>query len=284
LWLIAGAGFTGKRLALRLGAAGDDVIALGRTAPDIDHPNVECRAVDAADPEALAGLVPRACVVVNSVPPTPGNTAPERNLAAAAAGARRAVYLSSTGVYPPGDGGWVDEESPVGPAAGGRGEARLAAETAFMNAAAEAGVEAVALRIGGIYGPGRGVHARLARGNFRVLGAGDTPVNRIHVDDLCAIIEAAGRVEPLVRPVYTVADDAPTPSREVGDGVAAMMSLPPPPSVPLDQVPPHVAAMLGANRRVSNRRAKDELGVTLRYPSWREGVAACLAEERLSGA
>ena len=61
-----------------------------------------------------------------------------------------------------------------------------------------------------------------------------------------------------------------------------MMNCEPPPSVPVDEVPRHVAAMLGANRRVRNQRMKAELGVELAYPTWREGIAACLVEEGLS--
>src|SRR5690606_29572780 len=147
--------------------------------------------------------------------------------------------------------------------------ARLAAETALLDDARARGVEAVSLRASGIYGPERGVHARLLAGTYRVVGAGDTFVNRIHVDDLVATIIAAALVRPLPRSIYNVADDLPETSRAHADAVADALGVPRPPSVPASEVEPWVRAMLTANRRVSNARIKDELGVTLAYPTWR---------------
>jgi nucleoside-diphosphate-sugar epimerase len=274
-WLIIGCGYTGTHLANRLAAAGDPVIATrrGDFPPGLDG-RVQRRRADLADPGTLAGWIPAGAVIVHAAPPAdddPG--AGERALvaAAAAAGAARIVYVSSTGVYGPGDGGWVNEDTPVGPAA-----PRLIAETALLDAAAAAGVEAVALRASGIYGPGRGLVARMRAGTYRVVG-GDTWVNRIHVHDLASAIIAAGTIAQLPRRIYTVADDHPVTGRDHAGAVAAALGLPPPPVVALADVDPRTAAMLGANRRIANRRLKQELGVTLRYPTFRESLAEELA-------
>lgn len=255
------------------------VVAIRRNPAALDGLDeaVECVAVDIEDEAArpaLVAAIPRGAVVVDSVPPGDRDHLGERNLVAAAseAGAARLVYLSSTGVYGRADGGWVDEETPVDPL-GPRGAQRLDAETAALDAATQTGLEAVALRIAGIYGPGRGVVARMRAGTYRIIGDGDTYVSRIHVHDLCTTIIAAGLVSPLPRRIYTVADDEPTTSREYADAVAQAIGSPPAPAVPLAEVSTSVAAMLSADRRVSNRRIKDELGVRLRYPSWREGLA-----------
>jgi nucleoside-diphosphate-sugar epimerase len=173
----------------------------------------------------------------------------------------------------------VDETTRPAPAAA-RGSARLAAETEVLTAAAARGVDAVSLRIVGIYGPGRGVHARLAAGSYRVVGDGAALVCRIHVDDLVAAIVAVGDAETVPSRIYNVADDAPTPSADHADRVAAMLGLPPPPRVPASQVSAEVLAMLAADRRVDNRRLKRELGWAPRYPDAVAGVAAALAEER----
>jgi nucleoside-diphosphate-sugar epimerase len=186
------------------------------------------------------------------------------------------VYLSSTGVYPPSpDGAWIDEDVEPAPA-GPRGAARLAAETALLDAARDAGVEAVILRIAGIYGPGRGVPARLRAGSYQIVGEGNTFVCRVHVDDIASAVIAAGTADPLPGRVFNVCDDEPAPSSEVADETARMLGVAAPPRVPLDQVSPDVATMLTANRRVSNRRLREVLGVTLRDPTWREGFPATI--------
>jgi hypothetical protein len=52
--------------------------------------------------------------------------------------------------------------------------------------------------------------------------------------------------------------------------------MPAPPRVDASTVSAEVAGMLTADRRIANRRMKEELGVALRYPSWRDGLADLL--------
>jgi nucleoside-diphosphate-sugar epimerase len=278
-WVIIGCGYTGARLGRRLAADGCAVVITRRTAAAAADtaraigPGVVGFALAVEDPAALAErVVPGAAVVIASPPSS--DPAGERALidAAAGAGAARAVYLSSTGVYPASpDGAWMDEDTPPSPT-GPRGAARLAAETATLDAAAARGLDAIALRIAGIYGPGRGLAARLRAGSYRIVGAGDSFVSRVHVDDLVSAIIAAGTVDPLPFHLANVADDEPAPSADVADELARALGLPPPPRVSLDDADPDAVAMLTANRRVSNRRLVDGLGVALRYPTWREGM------------
>jgi nucleoside-diphosphate-sugar epimerase len=105
-----------------------------------------------------------------------------------------------------------------------------------------------------------------------VVGDGALWTSRVHVEDLLAVIRAAAHG----RGVYNVADDAPTTARAHADGVAAALGLPPAPSVPISSVSAEVAEMFLGNRRISNDRMKRELGVTLCYPSWRDGLQALL--------
>jgi nucleoside-diphosphate-sugar epimerase len=285
-WWIVGAGYTGQRLAAALLAAGErvDVTRRGDAAAAALGAALGCpaRGVDLDRPATVAGACPPGATAVLLSPPAAVPSG-ERALIAelARAGARRLVYVSSTGVYPPGDGGWVDEEVAPAPPPGGHGARRLAAERALATPA----VELAILRAAAIYGPGRGVHARLRAGTYRVLGAGDGWVSRIHVDDLVAAIVAAGRAAPLPHAVVNAADDAPTTSRQHGDEVAALLGLPPPPSIEPAAASPEARAMLGANRRIDNRRLKALLAPAgLRYPTWREGTLAALAEEARSSA
>jgi nucleoside-diphosphate-sugar epimerase len=173
------------------------------------------------------------------------------------------VVLSTTGVYPRGDGGWVDEDTPAAPE-GERGRARLAAEQIYLSAR-----DSIVLRISAIYGPGRGVHERLRAGSYRVPGDGQNWISRIHVDDLVSAIIAAGEQTSIPRRVYAIADDLPCRARDHADGLAACLGLPPPPSVPMAELSPLAAELAGSNRRIRNARMKAELGVQLAYPTWR---------------
>jgi nucleoside-diphosphate-sugar epimerase len=165
-------------------------------------------------------------------------------------------------VYGPAGGAWVDESWPVAPHTRA-GRARAAAE-------AELGRFAVALRVAGIHGPGRGLVERIRAGTYRVIGDGSAHVSRIHVVDLVEAIVRAGRSQ--VAGPINIAEDDPAPIGEVADAVAAHFGLPPPPRVPADAVDPEVSGMLTADRRIANARMKNELGVVLRYPSWRRSI------------
>lgn len=297
-WIIIGCGYTGTRLARRLLTAGAQVWATRRTPDatrmlageigDLAGGRLQALALDLAADGAdgqLSTWMPAGAILVDAAPPAAGSTDGEARLVtcAHATGARRIVYVSSTGVYPPGDGSWTDEDAPVGPTSD-QGRARLAAESEILERARACGIEAVALRAAGIYGPGRGVPTRLHLGNYRIIGDGDTFVCRIHVDDLVTIILAAAMAPALPRAVYNVADDEPETSRSYAYAVADILGVPRPPSVPPSAVDPWVATMMRANRRIANGRVKEELGVTLAYPTWREGLAQVMAEEGIPAA
>ncbi|MEZ4401046.1 MAG: NAD-dependent epimerase/dehydratase family protein [Kofleriaceae bacterium] len=263
-WVVIGAGYTGARLVAALTARGDVVVATRRTAAP------GARVVELAQPATLAGLLVAGDVVVVLAPPIDAAGTGEQALAAAAAaaGVARLVYVSSTGVYGAADGAWVDETFPLAPLTAS-GRARVAAEAAI----ASGPTSTVVLRPAGIYGPDRGVLARLRAGSYRIVGDGTTMVSRVHVDDLVDAIIRAGDA-PGPGPVYNVADDEPCTSATLGDEAARALVLPLPPRVPLTAVDAEVAGMLTADRRVANGRLKRDLGWAPRYPSWRTALAA----------
>jgi nucleoside-diphosphate-sugar epimerase len=129
----------------------------------------------------------------------------------------------------------------------------------------------VRLRVAGIYGPGRSVIARLQAGTYRIVGDGTTQLSRVHVDDVVTCILAAGDAAT-PGPIYNVADDDPSPAREVALDAAVLLGVPPPPTVPLSAVDAETAGMLTADRRIDSSRIKRELGVHLRYPTWRAAL------------
>ncbi|CAN5283417.1 SDR family oxidoreductase [soil metagenome] len=221
----------------------------------------EARAVDLAQ---RCEAAPDGSIVVCCAPPGGDPAAEISNLTALAIGASKLIYVSSTGVYAPGGGAWVDESWPLAPATA-TGRARLAAERALPD-------RALVLRAAGIYGPGRGLVDRLRAGTYRIVGDGSAHVSRIHVDDLVTIILAAAR--STATGAFNCADDDPAAIGELADTLAAKLGVPPPPRVPIESVSAEVAGMLGADRRISNARVKRELAVTLTHPSARAGDVA----------
>lgn len=264
-WWILGCGYTGTALARALVRSTPEVVITrrdGEAARALAATlGVRGQAAQLADLRGLA--IPAAAIVVCTAPPGDDPAGEIAGLLAAARDAARIVYVSSTGVYGPGGGAWVDETWPVAPITGS-GRARAAAEAAL----ARSPVPWVSLRAAGIYGPGRGLVERVRAGTYRIVGDGTGHVARIHVADLVAAIVAAGT--STVTGAINAADDDPAPIGMVADEVAARLGLPPPPRVPVTSVSPEVAGMLTADRRIANHRLRGELGVALRYPSWRD--------------
>ncbi len=267
-WVILGAGYTGSALAARLVGDGQRVIVTRRSpgaaiAAALPHGNAAMGiAMNLAEPDSL--VFPPDAIVVCLAPPGPDPAAEVAALVTKCRGCERLVYVSSTGVYPPANGAWVDESWPIEPLTAA-GRARAAAESALPP-------DAISLRVAGIYGPGRGLVARIRAGTYRIIGDGSAHVSRIHVDDLVDAIIRAGATT-FAGPV-NIADDDPAPIGEVADTIAARLGLPPPPRVAPSSVDPEVAGMLTANRRIANARMKNGLGVRLRWPSWRSQLDA----------
>jgi nucleoside-diphosphate-sugar epimerase len=258
-WVIVGCGYTGCELARRLVADGHDVIATRRGAAHAaelaGQLGVRGIALDLDLAQPLPAL-PRGAIVACLAPP---GVDPGGELARLAAACDRLIYVSSTGVYGAGGGAWVDETWPLAPLTR-EGTARVAAERALPP-------NAVAIRAAGIHGPGRGLVDRLRAGTYRVIGDGRAHVSRIHVADLAQAIARAGERPEVTGPV-NAADDAPDPIGVVADTLAERLGVPPPPRV--EPATPELAGMLLADRRIANARMKRELGVVLRYPSWRD--------------
>jgi hypothetical protein len=186
---------------------------------------------------------------------------------------RGIAYLSSVGVYGDYGGAWVDERTIPHPGHE-RAVNRLKAEAAWMKLADRKDVSLRVFRIAGIYGPGRNPLVNLAEGKaHRVVRPGQV-FNRIHVADIAATL-AASLTQPGPR-IYNVADDEPAPPQDVIAYAAGLMGLPLPPEISLEEadLSPMARSFYEGNRRVTNRRIKDELRVQLRYPTYREGLSA----------
>jgi nucleoside-diphosphate-sugar epimerase len=186
-------------------------------------------------------------------------------------------YLSTVGVYGDFDGAWVDEDTVPKPGSE-RTARRLKAEQDWLDFGAANGRTVQVFRLAGIYGPGRSAIDDMADGTARRIVKPGQIFNRIHVDDIAGVLEAAASGAG-VHSVYNVADGEPAPPQDVVAYAAALMGLAPPPEIPFAdaQLSPMGQSFYSESRRVRNRRLRDDLGVDLAYPSYREGLAAILA-------
>ena len=190
--------------------------------------------------------------------------------------ARWLGYLSTTGVYGDHGGGWVDETMLVRPSQV-RSIDRLAAERAWQAAGLEAGAAVDVFRLPGIYGPGRSAIDQVKAGTARRIDKPGQVFSRIHVEDIAATVLAA-MAHRSPGAIYNVADDLPAPNSDVIAYACELLALPVPSLIPWNQAAPMMSAMARSfyaeNRRVRNHRIKQELGVALRYPTYREGLQA----------
>lgn len=194
-------------------------------------------------------------------------------------GARWLGYLSTTGVYGGHDGGWVDETTPT-LATQPRSLQRLAAEQGWRDVAAETGATLDILRLPGIYGPGRSTLDRVRAGTAQRIDKPGQFFSRIHVEDLAAsALKVAAREGGTE--IWNVADDLPAANADVIAYACQLLGRPVPPLIPWEEAAPAMSEMARSfyseSRRVRNDKLKRELGIVLRYPTYREGLTAIAA-------
>ena len=187
-------------------------------------------------------------------------------------------YLSTTGVYGDRQGGWVDETDALTPT-GERGRRRLAAERAWLALDPPAHL----FRLAGIYGPGRSAIDTVRQGRARRIDKPGQVFSRIHVDDIAQVLLASIE-RPNPGAAYNVCDDDPAAPAAVIEEACRLLGRAPPPLEAFEQAKASLSAMALSfyedNKRVRNDRIKRELGVTLAYPTYREGLRAVLAATR----
>ncbi|MEJ7932793.1 SDR family NAD(P)-dependent oxidoreductase [Sphingobium sp. AN558] len=263
--LILGMGYSGSRLGAYLANEGWRVTGARRAGGG--------DALAFADEAAVRAAIDVATHILSSVPPE-GEDDPvlaRYGRSIATAPARWTGYLSSTGVYGDSGGAWVDEYSPVG---SGRRAARMRADLAW--GALRPDVRR--FRLPGIYGPGRSALERVREGKAHRVRLRDQVFSRIHVDDIVSGIIASFDAPP---GIYNLADDLPCAQNAVVEAACDLAGLPWPPLLELDEagLSPMARGFYAENRRVANGRAKRLLGWMPRYPTYVQGLAACLARD-----
>lgn len=237
-------------------------------------------AIDPNDGPALADAVAGASAILVCAPPVtdgcPGLKALSPALAAADVWPDWIGYVSSTAVYGDRAGGWALEDSELN-AASLEGARRVRAERDWLDAGQGLGLTVQLFRLPALYGPGRSPLDRLRDGTARIVRKPGQVFNRVHVDDVVSgLFASMGRPRPGA--AYILCDDEPAPADVVMEGAARRLGLPMPPEVALDD--PSVSDAMRRfyldSKRLSNAKAKSELGWRPRYPSWRDGLEALL--------
>jgi nucleoside-diphosphate-sugar epimerase len=184
-------------------------------------------------------------------------------------------YLSTTSVYGVTDGSAVNEDTPCAPTSA-RGQRRVAAEAAWQALPLPADV----FRLSGIYGPGYSVFDTIRAGKAQRIVKPGQAFNRIHVEDIAQTVRAAILSGSSGR-IFNLADDLPAPSADLVNYACGLMGIEPPPEISFDEavLSPMGREFWADNKRVANARIKQELGVSLLYPTYREGLDAIFAVE-----
>lgn len=278
--LSIGHGYSAEALARRLLPQGWRVIGTTRR-PDKAQ-RMAARGVEAVLlPGSLAQAMAEATHILVSVAPDETGDPILRDHAEElrAARAEWVGYLSTTAVYGDHAGGWVDEETALTPTTA-RGHARVAAERGWS----ALGLPVQIFRLAGIYGPGRGPFEKVRDGTARRIIKPGQVFSRIHVEDIAQVLEAS-ITRPRPGGIYNVCDDDPAPPEDVIGHAAELLGLPLPEAIPYEtaEMTPMARSFYAESKRVRNDRIKDELGVKLLFPTYREGLAALLAAEGRQG-
>lgn len=279
--LIVGCGYVGLPLGAELVRRGHTVFGMRRSAEGAD----ELRAAgltplvaDVTRPETLRALPGPFDWVVNTVSSSKGGADVYRAVYVdgtrhliewlASAPLRKYVYTSSTSVYPQADGSEVNEESPAQPTTD-TGRLLVETENLLRTAAGERHFPAVILRVAGIYGPERGfLFHQYLRGEARLSGDGARLLNMVHREDVVgASIAALERGH--TGSTYNVADDEPVSQQAFFEWLSAKLGKPMPPPADESAVPARKRGV--TNKRVANRRLREELRYALKFPTFREG-------------
>jgi len=270
--LIAGAGYTGQRIANYFRSKNQKVWGIIRTTDrksELQKIGAVPMIADLTRPETLSGIPPADFVVI-SVAPNARDEASYREVYLEGVGnllkriketsaPSLVVYLSSTGVHPDLNGEWIDETTEPKPDTE-RGKILLEAESQVLNS----GLPSVVFRLAGIYGPERNRIQFVREGKWKA-EKNDRYLNMIHVDDIVGAIPVLFKSAEAGK-VYLGVDDKPVLESEFIHWIAGELNVP---------VSKNSSNSLIGGKRCRNTRLKS-LGFTFRYPTFRDGYTAFL--------
>lgn len=277
--MIFGCGYSGKAIAEAFAAKGFAVAGTVRTTEGAEKLSAHAIKPFIFDGSEFSETLLKECKgvthLIQSIPPGKDHD-PLLRLVKGRLGSlfpklRWIGYLSTVGVYGDHGGGWVTEDTPGSPILG-RSIERVDTEEAWAAEGRAAGVTVAALRLSGIYGPGRNAFVNLDRGSARRIIKTGQVFNRIRVEDIgSATLFLAER---MAGGIYNVTDDEPCAPQDVIVEAARLMGVEPPPEMDFDtaEMTPMARSFYGANKRVSNKKMR-ALGFEFAYPNYRLSLA-----------
>ena len=282
-----GYGYSAAALAARLGPEGWHIAGTCRSAAreaELRAAGIEAFRFDRDAPlaEPAAALAGTTHLLLSVPPDAAGDPVLDCHRAdiAALASLVWLGYLSTTGVYGDRGGDWVDETTPEQPTTE-RGHRRLLAEQGWRRLADAHDLPLHIFRLAGIYGPGRNQLVSVRAGTAQRIDKPGQVFSRLHVADIATVLQAS-IARPRPGAVYNLCDDEAAAPAEVVAYACSLLGVEPPPLIPFERanLSPMSRSFYAENKRVRNDLIKTELGVSLRYPTYREGLRALLAEDR----
>ena len=274
-----GFGYCARHYIAEFGSCFSRVIGTSRASATAADPHVEVLTFDGAvpSPELCATIGSTECLLISAAPSEAGDPV----LAALASEIetaphlRSVIYLSSLGVYGDHGGAWIDETAPTIPVHE-RGAGRARAESEWQALGRRRRVPVAILRLAGIYGPGQNAFVRLLAGRAHRIAKSGHVFNRVHVADIAQAIDACFARD--ADGIFNVTDDEPAPPSDQIVFAAKLLGVEPPPELSWAEaertLSPFILSFYSGCARVKNDKLKRVLGVTLRYPTYREGLMA----------
>ena len=132
------------------------------------------------------------------------------------------------------------------------------------------------LRLSGIYGPDRVPRAADVIAGRPIASPADGYLNLIHVDDAASAVMAAWRLKAgQGHPTYVISDDSPVIRRQFYQQIADQCGAVSPTFVEPGS-DSAVRFRSETNKKVRNRRMKEDLAFTLQFPTYQQGLADVL--------
>jgi nucleoside-diphosphate-sugar epimerase len=274
-----GLGYCARYHLAEFGSRFSRVIGTSRSTDPATNPRAEMLSFDgvSASQQLRSAIGDATHLLISAAPDEAGDPILRAlgNDIAAAPDLQAIAYLSSLGVYGDHQGAWIDESAATIPAHT-RGASRVDAELAWQALGRKRATPVAILRLAGIYGPGQNAFARLKAGRAHRIAKPGHVFNRVHVADIAQTIDAAFARN--ADGVFNVTDDLPAPPGDQITYAAALLGIEPPRELSWTEaeatLSPFILSFYSGCARVCNDKLKRELGVALRYPTYREGLTA----------
>ncbi len=179
-------------------------------------------------------------------------------------------YFSTTSVYGDHQGEWVNELSAT-KTTNTRSLLRLKAEIQWLSLNMVNSINI--FRLPAIYGPYRSELEKILSGKAQIIIKPNQFFSRIHVSDIAQIVILAMGAESS-REIYNLSDDCPSSQADVTEYAYKLLNLTPPEAMNFAeaQLSEMIKSYYLESKKISNKKVKEAFGISLKYPSYKEGL------------